>query len=316
MDIGKILDTLADGIITFDRKGRISYLNPSACQILGLAAKEALGRRHDASLWRLTDAAGEPLGEGGFPFCRVLQSKERLRAGEIGLERGDGSRVTLWLAMTPLLDDAGEVTEIAATLTDISERKGAERERERLLAELDATISAIAEAVIIYRPDGTILRMNPAAEQLLDYRREDWLKPLRQRTARLQLEAVDGSRLDLEGIMERALTGETITGLLLKLLSAKPFPRWLCASVAPIRTAEGTLVGVVASASDVTSLHTLQEQRDLYIHTISHDLRLPLTVIKGHAYLLSESMEGGEERDPVGEPGGDPESDREDDADD
>ncbi|NIQ98437.1 MAG: PAS domain-containing protein, partial [Desulfuromonadales bacterium] len=57
-----------------------------------------------------------------------------------------------------------------ATLTkDITDRKKAEEERERLFAELDATINAIADAVVIYTPDGRIARMNPAAQDLLGY---------------------------------------------------------------------------------------------------------------------------------------------------
>ena len=39
-----------------------------------------------------------------------------------------------------------------------------------------------------------------------------------------------------------------------------------------------------------TALHQLQEQRDLFIHMVSHDLRVPLAVVQGHAQLLQEDV--------------------------
>ena len=420
MEAGKILETVAEGIVTLDREGRFTYANPSAGRLLGLGEEEILGRRYDDPTWHLTDAEGKSLVGDDLPFARVRCSGEMLCAEEIGVERPDGSRVILSLNMTPMLDAAGKVAEVVAAFTDITdrkqtveelrrseeryrllfenmneavaryrmvfddqgrpddwlitevnpayerilgiprekavgqraskvyapemdfepflkqytrvalsgvaerretylrradrhlltstislngrefatvsiditERKQAEQERERLLAELDATISAIADAVVIYHPDGTILRMNPAAEEMLGYGPQDWQKPLPERSAELQLETPDGMSVDITGIMSRVLRGETVSGLLLRLRSPRNALRWLSASAAPIRTTEGNLVGVVGTASDVTPLHTLQEQRDLYIHTISHDLRLPLTVIKGHAFLLAEGLEG------------------------
>jgi signal transduction histidine kinase len=61
-------------------------------------------------------------------------------------------------------------------------------------------------------------------------------------------------------------------------------------SAAPVRTPDGRLVGAVGIAVDMTALYNLQRERDMYIHTISHDLRLPLTVILGHAELLEETL--------------------------
>jgi signal transduction histidine kinase len=44
----------------------------------------------------------------------------------------------------------------------------------------------------------------------------------------------------------------------------------------------------------MTALYNLQRERDMYIHTISHDLRLPLTVILGHAEMLEETLKKSE----------------------
>jgi signal transduction histidine kinase len=40
----------------------------------------------------------------------------------------------------------------------------------------------------------------------------------------------------------------------------------------------------------VTALYELQQEREMFLHTISHDLRSPLTVIQGYAQLLHETL--------------------------
>ncbi|HKL48975.1 MAG TPA: PAS domain S-box protein, partial [Desulfuromonadales bacterium] len=173
-----------------------------------------------------------------------------------------------------------------ATLSnDITERKKAEAERERIFAELDATINSIADAVIIYSPDGTIARLNPAAEELLGYTPDMLNRPLAERVRDLVVESADGRPFEFEETMRRVFQGEKIQGVLAVLRRSEGKTVWISISAAPIRTAEGKLIGGVGTASDITAMHDLQEQRDLYLHTISHDLRMPLTVIQGYAQI-------------------------------
>ena len=66
---------------------------------------------------------------------------------------------------------------------------------------------------------------------------------------------------------------------------------WIASSAAPIRRPDGTLLGAVTTLTDISARRALEEEREIYIHTISHDLRIPLTVIQGHAQLLQEVLE-------------------------
>lgn len=178
-----------------------------------------------------------------------------------------------------------------ATLsTDITERKKFEIENERLLAELEATINAIAEAVIIYLPDGRIKRMNPAAEALLGYSAEEREKPLIERTAHLQMQNADGRPFPLESTMQRVFSGETLCGVITVFHRPDGRTVWMSNSAAPIRRADGQLLGAVGISTDITTLHDLQEQRDTCLHSVSHDLRSPMTVIQGYAEFLLEKI--------------------------
>lgn len=178
-----------------------------------------------------------------------------------------------------------------ATLsTDITKRHQIEAKNERLLAELEATIRAIAEAVVIYRPNGEIVRMNPAAEKLLGYSNKDREKPFTERISHLTLKTPEGESFPLVETMHRVFAGETFCGVITVLHKADGSTVWTSNSAAPIRGTDGTLFGAVGVSTDITAIHELQEQRDLTLHSISHDLRSPMAIIQGYAELLQDQL--------------------------
>jgi PAS domain S-box-containing protein len=178
-----------------------------------------------------------------------------------------------------------------ATLTkDVTERKRMEAERERLMAELEATINAIADAVIIYDPVGHIRHMNPAAERLFGYGGKERAKSLAVRLSRLEVKTPEGQPFPLHETMQRVIAGETMHGVLAVLHRPDGKVIWMSNSAAPICTSDGQRVGAVGTATDVTALYELQQEREMFLHTVSHDLRSPLTVIQGYAQLLRETL--------------------------
>jgi signal transduction histidine kinase len=66
---------------------------------------------------------------------------------------------------------------------------------------------------------------------------------------------------------------------------------WVTVSAAPIRAESGALLGAVATYTDITPLHELEEQREDFIRAITHDLRNPLTGILGHAQIVARSAD-------------------------
>jgi len=193
---------------------------------------------------------------------------------------------------------AGE-TLLYSIVFDVTERKQTEQERERLLAEeerraaeLDSTLSAIADGLLFYSPDQRVLRMNATAETLFGMTCEELQMPLADRLRRLHIEHVDGHPFTVEDSPAwRALRGETVRDVVEVLHTPDGRTIWISSSASPVYTSDGTLIGAIATFSDITRLHDLLEQRDIYIHTISHDLRAPLAVIQGYADLLRETLQ-------------------------
>lgn len=208
--------------------------------------------------------------------------------------RPDG--VVRWVHETAevLRDVEGNPLRMLGVVQDITERKQAEAERERLLVEvqrrateLDATLNAIADGVIIYDPDGQIIRMNITAQRLLEYSTAELEKPGETRVASREIAHPDGKPYTLEETPAwRALFhNETIFGEIMVIHLRERTP-WLSVAAAPIITPDGQQLGAIVTLTDITELHELQEQERLMLHTVAHDLRSPATIIYGQLELL------------------------------
>ena len=165
------------------------------------------------------------------------------------------------------------------------------RHEAALAAELDSTITSIADAIIIYNQEGEIVRMNPAAERMLSFSERERHLPLAQRLALVRVETEDRKPFPTEDTPPaRALRGETVQGIVM-VLHRGSRTIWASASAGPILGAEGKLQGAVVTLTDITTLHELQEQREDLLRAISHDLRSPLTVVQGQAQLLQRMLD-------------------------
>ena len=67
---------------------------------------------------------------------------------------------------------------------------------------------------------------------------------------------------------------------------------WLSTMKVPMRNAKGELIGLITHNRDVTELHTLAVQKEQFISTASHELRSPVTAIRGAMTLLASGKAG------------------------
>jgi signal transduction histidine kinase len=75
-------------------------------------------------------------------FLRAIERGEEIASLEVTRKTKDGRVLDVWLTTTKLVDVEGRPVAVATTERDITERKYAERERERLLKELGDALQA------------------------------------------------------------------------------------------------------------------------------------------------------------------------------
>jgi signal transduction histidine kinase len=143
--------------------------------------------------------------------------------------------------------------------------------------------------LVFYRADGSIARLNRTGEQFIGgvYRDMDEA----ERIAAKGLCTPDGRLVPADqSPAARALRGEEVRDALYFNPGPGGTRIWLLVGATPIREREGRIAGAVASFVDVTQLHQLQEQREDILRAVSHDLRSPLSIVKGHAELLGRRL--------------------------
>jgi diguanylate cyclase (GGDEF)-like protein/PAS domain S-box-containing protein len=118
-----LLDKAQDAIMVCNITGRISFWNKSAERIFGWTAKEAIERsKYDLIV---EDVAGYEQG-----VIMTVEKGDWL--GEVKMHRKDGSTLMVEAHWTLMKDESGKPEAILAIDTDITQRKEAEHEVERL----------------------------------------------------------------------------------------------------------------------------------------------------------------------------------------
>jgi PAS domain S-box-containing protein len=136
-----LFDTALDAIVTMDAAGTITGWNAQAEATFGWSADEAIGRRLSETVIPPEHRTAHERGLERFLStgeARVLNKRIEVAA----LHR-DGSEFPVELAITPLA--RGGAYEFSAFLRDISARRRAEAERDRLLEAERAQIERLRE---------------------------------------------------------------------------------------------------------------------------------------------------------------------------
>jgi two-component system sensor histidine kinase DctS len=113
-------DSLLTGLRARDLEGRVTYVNPAFCAMVGLPADELVGKLPPMRYW-----APEAMAEYEQRFEQVLAGKATPQF-ETVFQRSDGVRVPVLVFEAPLVDSRGHQTGWMGSVLDITDRKRAE----------------------------------------------------------------------------------------------------------------------------------------------------------------------------------------------
>ena len=133
-----VVESVADGLISLDREGRIVTLNRQAAEILGTGGERLEGRN-------ITDLLGERVEEIlGPPEARAL-----VRDREMEIRRGPDIRIPLSLSAAPLRDDAGQELGSVILIKDLRQIRELQEKvrRSERLASLGRLAAGVAHEI-------------------------------------------------------------------------------------------------------------------------------------------------------------------------
>ncbi|NPV09951.1 MAG: PAS domain S-box protein [Anaerolineae bacterium] len=269
-----VLDSIADAILVHDPEGRIVLLNSAAQSLLQYSPEQLSQTYRERIATRLlVREDGQPYSLEQLPVARALRG-ETVRSELLGLGQPDGDIRWLICSAAPVLASEGRPLGAVVVLADITEmrrtqerleeaRALAERavqEAERRAAELDAVFATIPTGVIVYGPDGRIVRMNGVAARFTPYPHQGEGLSAQERAKIYRFVRDDGTDLPLqEWPAEKALRGELVQEEVIGRLSPDGQTFWSVTSAAPIRSGDGAVLGAVLAFHDVSELRRARE---------------------------------------------------------
>ncbi len=271
-------NSMLTGMRAFDMEGRIGYVNPAFCNMVGFTEQELVGSTPPYPYWPSGDGANRENLE------RILAGRTPARGFEVKVRRKDGSLFDARMYVSPLIDAEGRQTGWMTSMTDVTEPK---RIREQLAAaherfttvldELDAAVSVVARAGEGSRHGAELLFANRMYRSLFgaDSRRHETLLEARAQ--------VGDARAPAE-VFDAALA------------------RWFDLRVRQIRWVDGSPVELLV-ATDSTGRHEIEEQQreqDRKLQrtsrlvtmgemasSLAHELNQPLTAIANYCMGMS-----------------------------
>src|ERR1700732_14096 len=159
----EVLEALPAAVYITDPAGRITYYNEAAATLWG--HRPELGKSEWCGSWKLYWPDGRLMPHDECPMAMAVKEKHPIRGLEAVAERPDGSRVPFVPHPTPLYDASGTFVGAVSMLVDISERKRAEDDAQRLTSIVEFSDDAIVSKDL----NGVIVSGNAGAERLFGY---------------------------------------------------------------------------------------------------------------------------------------------------
>ncbi|SDF73430.1 PAS domain S-box protein [Halorientalis regularis] len=255
------------------------YVNEGFEAQTGYSEAEALGR--NCRFLQGEATRSEPVAE-----LRTAVENDEPVSVELRNYRKDGSQFWNRVSIAPVRDDTGTVVNYVGFQEDVSERK----EREMDLQLFKKAVENAGHAVFITGRDGTIEYVNPKFEARSGYTRAEAVG----RTPRI----IKSGKQDEEfydRMWQTILSGEQWNANLINQRKSGELYH-VDQTISPIENDDGEITHFVTIESDVTSRRLRKQQLDVLNRVLRHNLKNGMTVVRGRADLLRESLSDDEAR--------------------
>ncbi len=205
---------------------------------------------------------------------RICDPLETMKRGAESLAEGD-------LSARMHVQGSYEMVSLAESLNrmaDQLEQRMAEQQSQR--NEREAVFASMAEGVIAVDMDEKVIHLNRAAARLLHAARD---------TARgRSLQEVVRNH-DLQGFArEAAKSGEPLVREIVLPMTAGTERQCLQAHGTVLRGADGQRMGALVVLNDITQLRHLEKVRKDFVANVTHELKTPVTTIRGFIETLRD----------------------------
>lgn len=280
--LATLIDNIEVSMIVFDAEGHLVLVNDCWVRRNHIPREAVIGKRFDeiaeypvaAQVQARVDhvlATGEP-----FVYHEWYYQDSNHPDGIYV----DGS-------ILPIIGADGKVTGARGISIDVTEKVRARQAVEGSKALLETIIEATPVGLAYLDRDMRIVDMNST------YAQWGHLDPVTA-IGRVLYDVREASRERID-IHRRVLQGESVDETNVAIVSATDGQKhYYDLFFRPVRAgnaAEGEITGMITAVVDVTSRTEVERQKDNFLTLASHELRTPITSIKGYTELLLRSTD-------------------------
>ncbi|HWY80234.1 MAG TPA: MASE1 domain-containing protein [Candidatus Sulfotelmatobacter sp.] len=277
-----LIEKSFDAVVLIDATSKILYASPSVKRVLGYDIEEIIGIN-----------GFELVYPKDRPFTIRILAKLALKPGatitvEYRVIKKDKSVIWVEATGTNLLFDQF-INAVVINFRDITEKKNLEETMLQEKIEDEAMLASIGDGIIATDNIGRIKMINQSACDTLGWKRKELIGKVI--TTVIPMEDELGKPVPIEN---RPMT--KVLSLRKKIVTSRiyyyvkkdksTFP--VRFTVTPI-TIDNNIVGIIEVFHDITREKEIDQMKDEFIAMASHELRTPMTAIKG---LLSMIFHG------------------------
>ncbi|HLI09044.1 MAG TPA: PAS domain S-box protein [Ktedonobacteraceae bacterium] len=189
-----------------------------------------------------------------------------------------------------------------ALAEEVGRRAGVALDNARLYNEvrqarnqLEIILQGVADGIIVYDKDSRIIYANEAAAHMTGYGSVQELQQARplEPTRRFELSDEHGKPFSINQLThKRVLAGER-EALATIGYTRKPGgrpERWSLVKSSPVYDEHGEVLFVITITHDITERVLAEHRKDEFISMASHELKTPVTSLKGFTYVLQRRL--------------------------
>lgn len=285
--LASIVESSDDAIISKTLDGIIQTWNAAAERLFGHTSEEAVGRH--ISLVIPPDRIAEE-----DHIIATLKAGTRVDHVETERVRKNGQRIFVSLTVSPIRDDAGTVIGASKIVRDITERRLAESERQKLVTLVESS----ADFIAICDMDGVPIFVNRAGLQMIGLDSLEQARTVhvldfffpedRGRVNELFGEVLDKGHAEIDVRFRHFKTGHAL---------------WMAYKILRLDDARGRPVAIATVSQDVTERRRMEDslrglaadlaeadrRKDEFLATLAHELRNPLAPLSNTLEILKRS---------------------------
>ncbi|MBI5584012.1 MAG: PAS domain S-box protein [Deltaproteobacteria bacterium] len=279
----QFLESAHDVIIIKDLEGRYLYVNPAGSLSTGLSREQVIGRT-DFELFP------EPQARAMYASHQEVVRERKTRFSKDRMRIADEIRYYDTVRF-PIFNEQGGMDSLAIISRDVTEEVALQEELRRNKEYLENILSNSYDLIITTDTEGRIVTVNPAAERMLGYSRDEmigvcvenfWQETESRREIIRQVEA------------RGAVTNAPAT-----LVAKDGRLVEISLSISLLRDAQGRVLGTVGISKDVTEENRLRkqllEQERLAavgqtVASVTHCMKNVLNGLKGGSYMVEVGL--------------------------